>query len=65
MGPRKPLVAFWRLSIQSDLKKSPTGKSTGGYRGFTGGLQEDLQEDAESSFGSFEVGKWVERVAES
>ena len=43
-------MAFWRLSLQSDFKWTPTGKSIGGYRGSTGGLQED----AESSFEGFE-----------
>ena len=42
MGPRRPLVTFWRLSLESDFKKSPTGISTGGCRGSIGGLQEDL-----------------------
>ena len=41
---------FWRLFLQSDLKKTPTRKSTGGCRGSTGGLQED----ARSSFEGFE-----------
>ena len=49
MGPRRSQVAFWSFFPQSDFKKKPTGKSTGGCR--------DLQEDAESSFGGFEGGK--------
>ena len=53
IGPRRPLVAFWRLVLQSDFKKKPTGKSTRGCRGFIGGLQEDSQRN----FGGFEGGK--------
>lgn len=57
MDPRRSPVAFWRLSLQSDFKKSLTEKSTGGYWESTRGLQEDLQEDVKSIFGRFEDGK--------
>ena len=57
MGLRRPLVTFCRLSLQSDFKKSPTGISTRGCRGFIGGSTEDLQKDTDSCFR-------VERVAE-
>ena len=50
MGPRRSQVAFWRLFQNSAFKRKPTGKSTGGHKGSTGGLQED----AESSFEGFE-----------
>ena len=43
-------MALWRLFLQSDFKRKPTGKSTGGCRGSTGGLHED----AKSSFEGFE-----------
>jgi len=38
-GPRRPLASFWKLSLQSDFKKSLTGNYTGGYRGSTRGFQ--------------------------
>ena len=44
-------MAFWRIFPQSDFKKKPTGKSTGGRTGSIGGLQDD----AESSFQGFEA----------
>jgi len=53
VGPRRHLVAFWRLSLQSDFKIPPIGKSTRGCRRSIG----SLQGDDDSSFGGFEGGK--------
>ena len=36
-------MAFWRIFPQSDFKKKLGGKSTEGYRGSIGGLQEDAK----------------------
>ena len=47
MGPRRSQVAFWKLFLQSDFKKTPTGKSIGGCRGSTEGLQEDAKRNFE------------------
>jgi len=49
MGPRRSRVAFWRLLSQSAFKRKPARKSTGGHKGSTRGLQEDV----ESSFKGF------------
>jgi len=43
-------VAFWRLFPHTAFKIKPTGKSTGGHRRSTRGLQEE----AENSFHYFE-----------
>ena len=50
VGPRRSRVTFWRLFPHLAFKRKPTGKSTGGHRGSTGGLQEE----AKSSFHCFE-----------
>ena len=50
MGGRRSRVAFWRLFPHLAFKRKPTGKSIGGHKGSTRGLQED----AESSFEGFE-----------
>ena len=49
MDPKRSQVAFWQLFPQLALKRKLTGKSTGGYRGSTG----DLQEDSERNFEGF------------
>ena len=43
MGPRRSQVAFWRIFPHSAFKRKHTGKSIGGHRGSTRGLQEEAE----------------------
>lgn len=56
-GPKKPLVHFWRLPLQSDFEKPLIGNSIGGYRGSTGGGWELFLE-------VLKVEKWWKKVTE-
>jgi len=47
-----------------DFKKTPTGKSTRGCRGSTGGLQEVYRRMPRAVLEVLKVGKWVERAAD-